>query len=253
MDNHFLGWIAPGMGTTEKHLQGKHDQLSHGSWAGGSYETSEVSPDTAGGLSYSPQSWDDKKMAISSKEVHALIADARANGGFTYKPTKGYPKNGFAVAVYPEHERILKIDQMNKKQAEKAFKSYYKDVVAKALAKDPGAHWGAWYDTDNKVLVFDMSRVVKDKTEGVRLGREYKQKAIWDIENMSEIALNADEGRISEGAKERKEQMEPKKMIRLEFDRDTDPDAAFETLLEVIESDLAEESPSEESETDEKE
>lgn len=258
MTKDFLHWVAPGLeSSTEKHLAGQHghDQKTHGRWAGNkSGETSLLSSSTQG-LSYTPQAWDDQKPRLNSREIEALTADARANGGFTYKPTKGYPKNGFAVAVYPQNTAFVNIDKSDKKTVEKAFKDYYSKVVSPVLKKDPDAHWGAWYDTDSKVLVFDMSRVVKNVEDALRLGREHKQKAIWDIEKSTEIPVPLAEGEkyaddlIREGQKAMKD---PGRMTRFEFDNKCDPDDAWKILLNTIGPDLADEETEKPEETETK-
>ena len=62
-------------------------------------------------------------------------------------------------------------------------------VAAYAKAHDEINAVGGWYNTENKQYYFDAVIIVNDLETAKRLGRENKQIAIFDLENLQEIRL----------------------------------------------------------------
>lgn len=107
--------------------------------------------------------------------------------GFTILPITGEPAtSGFAVAIKGNEKRIPG-DEITPDLIA-AFRRESWDLFSDI----EGAHWGGWYDTKNDVYVFDVSVVLDDAEEAVKLGRENDQDAIFDLTNFEEIRTDDD-------------------------------------------------------------
>jgi hypothetical protein len=65
-------------------------------------------------------------------------------------------------------------------------------VPVEALADVPlGAYLGVWTDPDDGKRYYDLTAYRNDRTEALKLGQLYKQKAIWDVANKETILINS--------------------------------------------------------------
>lgn len=103
-------------------------------------------------------------------------------GGFTYNPlTHGLLEvgkdRGFAVAQ-PGTEHIVGNDTISREQFETAIADLAEQNRDKIEA---GAMLGGWYSPDRKVYMVELTDIVPDHDEAVRLGVERNQEAIFDL------------------------------------------------------------------------
>ncbi len=110
---------------------------------------------------------------------------AREKEGFSYNPVTGKTASeGYALSVFPEHER--KLESIDDATPE-AIVDYVIDKWD-AVKDIENVHVGAWWnkksegnpDGDNKVYL-DMSIILDDRAEAEKLAKEYRQLAIWDL------------------------------------------------------------------------
>jgi hypothetical protein len=105
-----------------------------------------------------------------------LLGRIRENGGITVSLVDGStPHKGFAVSV-PGHEV-----QCRFVLTARDLQAYIRQH-ATALAI-PGAHLGAWWDGEADTWYLDVSLVVGDQATANKLGAEWNQKAIFDLQS----------------------------------------------------------------------
>lgn len=116
--------------------------------------------------------------------VPGIIAETHnETGGSTINLRTGKPiTSGFAVTVTKEFEKILPTDKIT----EQDVLDYQKEH-ADFLKKNPDAVIGTWVDEGKTYL--DISRVVPTQEEAFRIGKENKQKAIFDLSKFETIAI----------------------------------------------------------------
>ena len=110
-----------------------------------------------------------------SFEMLQAIASMHPDG-FTVSTENFAPVNsGFAVAV---------ADTQN------SFGNYGLAKVIAYISKHKEINAvGGWYNSENKQYYFDATIIVEDRETAIKLGRENKQIAIFDLNNMQEIRL----------------------------------------------------------------
>lgn len=195
------GKFPAAKGTIKTH-HAKHDQKSHGSWAKG------VTMKTA-------------------SDLHRRIAE---DGGFTYHPsTHTYPSKGYAVATYRDFEKIFEattevsVDELITPNDIKAFYAAHKDT----FAKDPNAHIGGWFDTENNKVYLDVSSILTNKREAMKLGRQYKQEAIYDLGAGKEIPIGARDD-LKAAAKKKAT------LVRFDFKPGASPEEVAAGINEIV-------------------
>ena len=117
---------------------------------------------------------------------HSRIMAAALAGGMTLSFLTGAePTTGYAVAERGNNQEIPDDVFFDKAQGIAALREW---VIAHAEKfDDPAAHLGIWHDEEHNEVVLDISYVVEDRDEAIRLGEQNNQQAIWDIANMAEI------------------------------------------------------------------
>jgi len=107
---------------------------------------------------------------------------AKPDGGFTWSPTGGEPKGGFALSVYPQHSAVF----------EKVTKRDLIDYIKKNrdLLRKPGNYLGAWHDPESGKVFLDISMVTQDKKEAERLCRKHDQIAYFDLNTFQSVTVN---------------------------------------------------------------
>jgi hypothetical protein len=113
------------------------------------------------------------------------MADALSvpDGGFSVRPEDGGDvRTGYAVAVHPEHERVL-----TGPVSVSDLHSYVSDV--RDALRMPGRVLGGWHDPDGGRIYLDVSVVVADLSDAIELGERHGQLAIFDFDAMESIPL----------------------------------------------------------------
>ena len=110
-----------------------------------------------------------------SFEVISGLAIACPDGFTVDTKTLQPVESGFAVAVAG---------------TQNSFGNYGLAKVLAYINKHPEVNAvGGWYNSDNKQYYFDATIIVNDLETAIKLGRENKQIAIFDLNNMVEIRL----------------------------------------------------------------
>lgn len=122
--------------------------------------------------------------AIPRTEIKKLVDKLRAGDGFTWRPNRETPAKGYVVSIYPEHEHRLTLENLS----EASLTTYLK-VKRAVLAYDPDAYYGGWVDEKTQIIYLDISRVVISEQEALKLGKLYKQNAIYDLANQRSLYL----------------------------------------------------------------
>jgi hypothetical protein len=117
-----------------------------------------------------PERWNTENDAVDT---------AAKKGGFTFSPKTGKaPTTGFAVSIFPEHERKLDMDKLTQDELDK-----YREDTRSAWEKDDKVHLGGWHNAgEDGKFYLDASKVVDTKEEAIKLGKEHGQLAGYDIE-----------------------------------------------------------------------
>jgi hypothetical protein len=144
-----------GSSPIQKHLPGRHDQKTHGNRRGG-------------------------RLAKLTEEF----------GGVTYSLLSNtFPNEGFALSIYPEHERIIDGSQTYGQLASE-INDYLKDK--KELLAKPDHHIGIWRSPDQQVY-FDISVVVTDQRLAGELAAKHKQLAYYDLKRGETVEVERSE------------------------------------------------------------
>lgn len=111
------------------------------------------------------------------------------NQGTTYNITGGDLAHAktptYAVAAFPERSVTYKNAPNNEQ---------LRDFITKNidLLKDPTNSIGTWWDKDANEFVLDISKTIPDREAALALGKQFKQKAIFDLHKMEEIPVAQD-------------------------------------------------------------
>lgn len=122
----------------------------------------------------------------TAKLVAMVDALSVGDGGFSVDPRTGDDvRTGYAVAVHPEHERVLAhpvgIGDL----------IAYVVQVADALAL-PGRVFGGWRDPQTGSVYLDVSAIVADYSDAVALARKTDQIAIFDLTAGESVRVERD-------------------------------------------------------------
>jgi hypothetical protein len=124
------------------------------------------------------------------KGVKGLYSKAQS-GGFTYKVSdSSQPKTGFALSPYPERSKVIPSASFGSGDI-KDYAKANRDLLAK-----PDHYMGAWREKDGKTdqMWLDVSVVKKTRAEGEKAGKQYDQKAMFDLGKGEEINLGGTGG-----------------------------------------------------------
>ncbi len=140
-----------------KHLPGRHDQKAHGHKRGG------------------------RLAQLTAKY-----------GGATYSLLdESSPQEGFALSIYPEHEKVLDAGLSRQELAEEINRYL---VDKKDLLTRPDHHFGAWCSPDGRIYL-DISVVVKDNQVAEELVARHGQLAYYDLKRGETIEVKRSEER----------------------------------------------------------
>ena len=124
--------------------------------------------------------------------VEKDIPTAAKEGGFTFHPKSGKsPTTGFAVSIFPEHERILDLENVTQDEMDK-----YREDTRSAWEGDPRVHLGGWHNVgEDGKFYLDASKIVDTKEEAIALGKEHGQLAGYDVERGEVFQISTREER----------------------------------------------------------
>ena len=141
----------------------------------------------------------DKTETVSIKEIEKRIAPPRKTIDIAYDVAKIHNekegatfnlydgdligKEKFAVSTYPDIGIEIKGKTVTKEQI-RDFIDNNMDLL-----KDPVNSVGTWYDKESKKTYIDISKTVDTLEEAVALGKEYKQKAVFNLKTLEEIPV----------------------------------------------------------------
>jgi hypothetical protein len=122
--------------------------------------------------------------AADPKTADTLIHAIKANGGFTYDPTKGRllqvgKDKGFAVAV-PGTEQLVGNGTVSRDEFAKGVAA----VVKKHANKLANGHvLGGWYSEDRDAYMVELTQIMpaNDRAGAIREGTRRNQEGIFDL------------------------------------------------------------------------
>ena len=146
------------------------------------------------GLGLSTEKADDQKAPVSRK---GQVESHSKNGGSTFsldgKDMSGQPKA--SVSIFPERTKLVEGESVTEEDID-SFVEENKDLFE---GNEDVLTVGTWYDSESGKTYIDVITVT-DKESAVELGRQYNQKAVWDLEFSKEIDTEGT-GEAQEGAK----------------------------------------------------
>jgi len=114
--------------------------------------------------------------------IHRLLFD----GGFTAHPDGSpEPDHGYYVTL-PGHDAQLSVTAEDLPQQ---ILTYYRRK--RYVLRHPWRRFGGW--VDRSTLYLSINIHVETLAEATKLGKEYDQRAIWDIANKGIIFLYGDD------------------------------------------------------------
>ena len=121
------------------------------------------------------------EQAVREIVVNNVYTETLANQGYSTDLTGKKPTSGYMVSV-PNHEKVVPLDNFNANAIQKYISSNRADL------EELEAFLGTWVN-EGKVY-FDVSVNIGDLQEALELGKKYKQLAIFDLSNFSEIKIS---------------------------------------------------------------
>lgn len=119
-----------------------------------------------------------------SLHYRGLAESLDHEGGFTVTLTGDHIRDGYAVSVHPEHERVLPLGPVSPFQLMR-----YADQVWSELGQ-PGSVFGAWRDPLTGHTYLDVTRVVRTHKAAYVLAAHHGQLAYFDLANGKTIHLD---------------------------------------------------------------
>jgi hypothetical protein len=105
---------------------------------------------------------------------NACANTRQADGGFSIDANTGHAvTGGYAVAAHPDREVIL---------AECTMGDLLEFMIRNAdLLSLPGVIMGGWHDPEDHRVYLDVSILVEDRDEAIKLAVDHDQLAIFDF------------------------------------------------------------------------
>lgn len=107
-----------------------------------------------------------------------------AGGGFTVSPvTNQFPQKGYVVALDGFSHIISAADFFSGPSGEEAGRLIMKEYLAEHAKQflKPHIFFGGWHDTERDLIFLDLSEVIQDLDEAIRIAKERDQIAIYDL------------------------------------------------------------------------
>lgn len=140
------------------------------------------------GITTAPKFGQAPEKAPEGEELGKIVStvlDLHAkNGGSTFTPAENRSRTGgeeaYVVSIYPERSQALKDAPTAAQMGEFVTKNW-------DLLRDPKNSIGTWHDKDSGQHYVDVSVVTPDRKRAIDLGKQYNQKAVWDLKNSEAI------------------------------------------------------------------
>jgi hypothetical protein len=129
------------------------------------------------GYTYERYGWGSRPSVASG-----AYKKLKEQGGFSIAENGVQPPGGFMVAL-PGNEEVFETDKVTLTTF-----AEYMDRHREAL-DDPDTFFGSWLDPESGKVYLDVSKNLADLDEAKRLGKEYKQLAIYDLNKGEEVRL----------------------------------------------------------------
>lgn len=100
-------------------------------------------------------------------------------------------QQGYSVSIYPERSLIL--EQAPTPEVVQDYISTHRDLFA-----DPRNKIGSWWDKESGKHYIDVVAVLPDRDAAIALGKQYNQKAVFDLSALEEIPTGGT-GEVIEG------------------------------------------------------
>lgn len=157
-DYYCDSWLPDPMA---KHLRGRHDQRSHGRGRGATIPT------------------------VPARElVGRIVKKPEEMRGISINVAGREPTSGWMVAVKGHESKVS--EARFKRDGQRIMRDYLRSV-RKKLRGDEKLYLGVWFNTKDRTYYLDVSQQVSSKREAVRLGRERRELAVWDVKAGEEI------------------------------------------------------------------
>lgn len=113
-----------------------------------------------------------------------LLHFLKADGGFSAEVDRfRYVTEGYALSIYPEHEKKLPAADITTADL-MAYVGSKRDLLDR-----PGRFFGAWHNKEDGYVYLDVSLAVRDRATALNLARAHDQLAIWDLAASEEIKV----------------------------------------------------------------
>ena len=121
----------------------------------------------------------------------------KENGGSTYNNFFGNVSGPYAmVGIFPELGKIVKGGDVTKKELEE-----YRAANQELLDMDNHVAVGTWYDSESNQTYLDISVAIPIEMieEAKQLGREYNQKAIFNLQTFEDVSTGGTGETVAQG------------------------------------------------------
>lgn len=125
----------------------------------------------------------EEKPDVISPVTKKIVAEHSKSGGSTTFSDGSTPTTGYVVSTYPNETLKLTGSRPNIKMVQ----SYR--AKNNSLLNEEGNAVGTWYNKAEDTTYLDIVKIVPDKNEALRLGRESDQLAIWHLDKGEEIPV----------------------------------------------------------------
>lgn len=121
--------------------------------------------------------------AVSHDAAESLITSIHDTGGFTFDPRKGGlvevgKVKGVAVAI-PHTETI--VGHGENVDRDEFIKGVTNVIMQYGEAFANGAMLGGWYSEDRSVYMVEVTDLVPDREEAIKLGKQRNQEGVFDL------------------------------------------------------------------------
>ena len=118
----------------------------------------------------------------SAKQVENHFEDQENKGStFTLDGVNQAGQDKTSVSIFPERSKIVEGDI-----AAEDLDAFVRDNNDLFEGNEDVISVGTWYDSESNQTYIDVAATV-DREIGIELGKQYNQKAVWDLKNMEEI------------------------------------------------------------------
>lgn len=189
---HVFDWIMPGLKKEKEMTEKGGDGSGNFGHAGRPGKVGGSASTAMGTGLLDEDTEEDMSKPQSRGDVQTMYSKLIKEGGFTVQPvTNDSPTKGFVLSIYPEREAIYDADKVSPK----TIRDYLRKNID-FIKGNPKRHLGGWLDGGKVYL--DISEIVNNAEEAMRLCKEHKQLAFFDLEKMETIFVKPEEKKEKE-------------------------------------------------------